>query len=86
MEQNEWSFCSMWAEREKAGCAEALVNEKLNGDYFFNRAKVSGCLDFSEATKQVAEIFWRKDLDCYLYDREKLIEKKNFLKLIPCMS
>ena len=45
MEDNEWSFCSMWADYARIGCAEALVNNKLEDDYFFNRSKVSGCRD-----------------------------------------
>jgi hypothetical protein len=70
MEDNEWSFCSMWTERLKAGCASGLVNGKLEGDYFFNRASVCGCSDPVGSARQIAKMFWQKGLDCYLYDRD----------------
>src|SRR5690242_12276999 len=76
MEDNEWSFCAMWTDYVRLGCAEALVNNKLEGDYFFNRSNVSGCHDpFATAKQIAAEIFWCKGLDCYLYDRQGLFEK-----------
>jgi hypothetical protein len=81
MEDNEWSFCSMWAERARAGCADALVNSKLEGDYFFNRSRVSGCPDPVRAAGRVAKIFWQKGTDCYLYDREGLLEKEGFAQI-----
>ncbi len=71
MEKNEWSFCSMWTERFRVkDCADVLVNATLGGDYFFNRASVSRCADPKTAARQVAQIFWQKGLDCYLYDKE----------------
>ncbi len=82
MEDNEWSFCAMWADYARIGCAEALVNNKLEDDYFFNRSKVSGCRDpFAAAKQTAAEIFWCKGLDCYLYDREGLFEKERMPKI-----
>jgi acetyltransferase (GNAT) family protein len=77
MEDNEWSFCAMWTDYTRIGCAEALVNNKLEEDYFFNRSNVSGCRDpFATAKQIAAEIFWCKGLDCYLYDREGLFGKE----------
>ncbi len=70
MEDNEWSFCSMWTERIRSGCATALLNSKLEGDYFFSRASVSGCSDTAAVAVQVAKVFWKKGLDCYLYDAD----------------
>ena len=81
MEDNEWSFCSMWAEYFRVGCAEALFNSKLEGDYFFNRSKVSGCRDPAFASRRLAKLFWQKGIDCYLYDREGLLEKKEFKQI-----
>jgi GNAT superfamily N-acetyltransferase len=71
----------MWAEHTRVGCADALVNSKLEGDYFFNRSRVSGCPDPVAASKQVAKIFWQKGMDCYLHDREELLEKKGFTQI-----
>lgn len=65
MEDNEWSFCSLWTEKTKTRCGMALVNEKLQGDYFFNRATVEGC--FPGAEKNIAKTFWARGMDCYLY-------------------
>jgi hypothetical protein len=81
MEDNEWSFCSMWAEHTRVGCADALINSKLEGDYFFNRSRVSGCPDPAAASNQIAKVFWQKGMDCYLYDREGLLEKKGFTQI-----
>jgi hypothetical protein len=81
MEDNEWSFCSMWAEHTRVGCADALINSKLEGDYFFNRSRVSGCHDPTAASKQIAKIFWQKGMDCYLHDKDGLLEKKGFTQI-----
>ena len=79
MEGNEWSFCSLWTEHVQLGCARALINNKLEGDYFFNRSTVSGCHDPYAAAKQIAAgIYWQKGFDCYLYDREGLLENQGF--------
>jgi GNAT superfamily N-acetyltransferase len=68
MEDNEWSFCSLWAKKiELLPCGRALANEKLQGDYFFNRAAVEGCAAGAEL--QVARKFWARGMDCYLYFR-----------------
>lgn len=67
MEDNEWSFCSLWTEKFRIGCARALVNEKLAGDYFFNRATVEGCPAAAYDTREIAKIFWGRGMDCYLY-------------------
>ncbi len=71
----------MWAERAKVGCADALVNNKLKGDYFFNRSRVSDCPDTIVASRRVAKIFWQKGMDCYLHDRTDLLERKGFSQI-----
>jgi len=71
----------MWAEHTRVGCADVLVNSKLEGDYFFNRSRISDCPDPVAASKQVAKIFWQKGMDCYLHDREGLLEKKGFAQI-----
>ncbi|MEW5840830.1 GNAT family N-acetyltransferase [Nitrososphaera sp.] len=64
MEGNEWSFCEMWAaEKHDFGGSRALLNAKLAGDYFFNRAHVSDAKDVDK----IARLFWEKGMDCYLY-------------------
>lgn len=75
MEENEWSFCSMWTERLRAGCATGLANSRLEGDYFFNRATVDACPDLA-AIKKISEAFWQRGLDCFLYDRDdRLVDR-----------
>lgn len=66
MEANEWAFCSLWTRKRRAVCARALLNEKLAGDYFFNRATVEGC---DIPVHKVAGIFWQAGMDCHLYFR-----------------
>lgn len=67
MEDNEWSFCSLWTRKFRVGCARALVNEKLAGDYFFNRATVECCRPAPHDAIEIAKIFWERGMDCYLY-------------------
>lgn len=71
MEENEWAFCSLWAREtiEISECARALVNPRLEGDYFFNRATVEGCDDVPY--EQVARAFWDAEMDCHLYFRSQ---------------
>ncbi|MGI0006127.1 MAG: hypothetical protein ACREAI_06895, partial [Nitrososphaera sp.] len=64
MEDNEWSFCSLWTEELELGSARALVNEKLAGDYFFNRASVA---HYPVDAEEVGKIFWERGMDCHLY-------------------
>ena len=64
MEANEWSFCEMWTEKFDLGSARALVNEKLEGDYFFNRASVE---NYPADAEKVGRIFWERGMDCHLY-------------------
>ncbi len=73
MEENEWAFCSLWAREtiEIKGCARALANPLLAGDYFFNRASVEGCNDGIVPYEQVARAFWEMGIDCYLYFRSQ---------------
>lgn len=81
MEDNEWSFCSMWTERIKSGCADVLLNSKLEGDYFFNRASVCDCPDPVEAAGQIAKMFWQNGLDCYLYDMDDKLAGKGLTQI-----
>ncbi len=68
MEDNEWSFCSLWTDRLRIDdCADVLVNARLAGDYFFNRARTEGCPDKTEG--RVAAEFWNRGMDCHLYFR-----------------
>lgn len=69
MDDNEWAFCSLWSESAKVdGCANVLVNSRLRGDYFFNRARLTGCKNPRATIESIAKIFWQNDLDCYLHD------------------
>jgi hypothetical protein len=81
MEDNEWSFCSMWAERLRPGCGRALANGRLKGDYFFNRADVSGCPDPVTSARQIAKMFWLKGMDCYLYDKDGALAGKGLAQI-----
>jgi GNAT superfamily N-acetyltransferase len=79
MEKNEWAFCSLWAkEIFRLRYGVALVNPRLAGDYFFNRATIENNDDSnyedetnhvsqSTAYKNLAKIFWKEKMDCYLY-------------------
>jgi ribosomal protein S18 acetylase RimI-like enzyme len=68
MEENEWAFCSLWTRKKRVKCATALVNERLVGDYFFNRATVEGC---DVSIEKVARVFWQEGMDCHLYFRSR---------------
>jgi len=80
MENNEWSFCALWTRRVKVSrCAKVLINRLLGDDYFFNRADISSCSDPAESAQQVARIFWREGLECYVYDLAGNLPEKNLL-------
>jgi GNAT superfamily N-acetyltransferase len=64
MEENEWAFCSLWSKKIEIKCATVLVNPRLVGDYFFNRATVENC---DVPYEQVARVFWDEGIDCHLY-------------------
>ncbi len=64
MEENEWAFCSLWTKKIEIRCATALVNPRLEGDYFFSRATVENC---DVPYEQVAKVFWDAGIDCHLY-------------------
>ena len=81
MENNEWSFCSLWTERLRPVCGCALTNGRLEGDYFFSRADVSGCPDPAATARHIAKMFWRKGIDCYLYDRDGVLAGKGFAQI-----
>lgn len=71
----------MWAGRLRPGCGRALANGRLEGDYFFNRSDVSGCPDPVAAAMQIAKKFWRKGMDCYLYDRDGALAGKGLAQV-----
>ena len=76
MEDNEWSFCSMWTKQIRSGCIHALINGRLVGDYFFNRVDVSSCPDPVAAANKISVMFLQEDVDCYLHDKVgKLVGK-----------
>jgi GNAT superfamily N-acetyltransferase len=68
MEENEWAFCSLWSKEIKIRCARALVNPRLKGDYFFNRATIENC---NVPYEQAARAFWDAGIDCHLYFRSQ---------------
>jgi len=71
----------MWTEQTRSGCVTALLNSKLEGDYFFNRASMSGCPDPTAAAAQIARVFWQKGLDCYLYDTDDSLAGKGLTQI-----
>lgn len=71
----------MWAERLRPVCGCALANGRLEGDYFFNRADVSGCPNPVAAARDIAKMFWRKGIDCHLYDRDGVLAGKGLAQI-----
>ncbi len=71
----------MWTQRIRSGCSTALLNSKLEGDYFFNRASVSGCPNPAAAAAQVAKVFWQRGLDCYLHDTDDSLAGKGLVQI-----
>src|SRR5437870_3070807 len=68
MENNESTFCSLWAERIKIrNCADLFVNKKLAGDYFFNRLSSITCYDSESAIEQSIRLFSENGSNCYVY-------------------
>lgn len=80
MEENEWSFCGMWTEQLKVGCAKGLINNAFQDEYFFNRASLHDCQNSSSAV-EIAARFWQKGVDCYLHDRDGRLAGKGFAKI-----
>lgn len=70
----------MWTERLRVSCATGLINPRFEGDYFFNRASVHDCPD-SSAASQIANMFWRRGMDCYLHDRDGRLESHGFTQI-----
>lgn len=64
MEANEWSFCEMWTKKFDLGSAKALINERLAGDFFFNRASVKS---YPAGAEKAGRIFWERGMNCHLY-------------------
>jgi GNAT superfamily N-acetyltransferase len=86
MEDNEWSFCALWTEKFETGCARALVNKRLAGDYFFNRATVEGCKSAAaKEAEKIAKEFWDRRTDCYLYFRSERPPQTATMKKIDTM-
>jgi hypothetical protein len=89
MENNEWSFCSLWTDHIILEDAEALINTKFAGDYFFNRARLLLAeKDFQQQLfpiKHIAEVFWTWGLDCHLYDRSDRFRENKYMSLLDTM-
>jgi hypothetical protein len=86
MEDNESTFCALWAKHIRVNdCADLFINRKLDGDYFFNRLDNVICQDVVSVIDQSVNIFLKKRLDCYVYihNGDKQLEysllKKGFI-------
>jgi ribosomal protein S18 acetylase RimI-like enzyme len=73
MEKNETAFCSLWSDRIRIhDCADLFVNDKLNGDYFFNRLNPFTCpFDTMVVIEEAMRVCMRKGTDCYVYIHDK---------------
>lgn len=68
MENNESTFCSLWTEHIRIkDCADLFINEKLTGDYFFNRLNNVNCPNIKSAIEESIRIFSERVLNCYVY-------------------
>lgn len=88
MENNQWTFCSLWADHTKIkNCADIFINKKLAGDYFFNRLDNIACYDIESAIKESVKVFLDYGSDCYVYvqkndmNLEKMLLKMDFTLL-----
>jgi len=80
MEANELAFCSLWTEHIRIhDCADLFANEKLVGDYFFNRLNPFVCENAMSVIKQAANVCLRKGMDCYVYTHDKNTYVQNCL-------
>jgi GNAT superfamily N-acetyltransferase len=72
MEENETAFCSLWTDHIRIDdCADLYVNDKLNGDYFFNRLNPFICLDTRVVIEKAVGVCLREGTDCYVHVRDK---------------
>jgi N-acetylglutamate synthase-like GNAT family acetyltransferase len=80
MEANETSFCSLWTQHIRIhDCADLFVNEKLTGDYFFNRLNPFVCEDISDVIENAARVCLRRGMDCYVHVHDKNTDVQNSL-------
>lgn len=87
MENNEYTFCSLWTEHIKLrNCADLLINEKFRGDYFYNRlCNLANCKNMEPAIiDESRRLLLEKGLNCYVYvqhfdkELENILLKKGF--------
>jgi len=80
MEANETRFCSLWTQHIRIhDCADLFVNEKLTGDYFFNRLNPFVCEDISDIIENAARICLRRRMDCYVHVHDTNTDVQNSL-------
>ena len=80
MEANETRFCSLWTQHIRIhDCADLFVNEKLTGDYFFNRLNPFVCEDIRDIIENAARICLRRGMDCYVHVHDKNTDVQNSL-------
>jgi hypothetical protein len=64
MEENEAAFCSLWTDHIRIhDCADLFVNDKLNGDYFFNRLNPFTCFDTRVVIEKAVRACMREGTD-----------------------
>jgi GNAT superfamily N-acetyltransferase len=92
MEYNESDFCSLWTQHIRIrNCADLFINEKLAGDYFFNRLNNVACPDIEAVIEKTIRIFSKRVLNSYVYisdndrDLENILLKRGF-SLIDTMQ
>lgn len=92
MEYNESDFCSLWTQHIRIrNCADLFINEKLAGDYFFNRLNNVACRDIEAVIEKTIRIFSKRVLNSYVYisdndrDLENILLKRGF-SLIDTMQ
>jgi N-acetylglutamate synthase-like GNAT family acetyltransferase len=72
LEKNETGFCSLWADRIRIhDCADLFVNDKLSGDYFFNRLNPFTCYDTTVVIEEAVRVCKRRGTDCYVHIHDK---------------
>lgn len=80
MEANEIGFCSLWTQDIRIhGCADLFLNEKLTGDYFFNRLNPFVCEDIRDIVENAVRICLRKGIDCYVHVHDGNTDVQNSL-------
>jgi GNAT superfamily N-acetyltransferase len=68
MENNEAGFCSLWTDHFRINdCADLFVNNKFNGDYFFNRLNPFVCSDTTVVIEKAIGVCLREGTDCYVH-------------------